>query len=372
MIVSVIMSEFTVLFLSWLIETTSNMNLIAVTGILVGIGMCMFLLPPVPGVPIYLTLGIVIIPVGRPIMGILGSIIYALGISLVLKLLACTLQQKMIGGLLKHKVGVRQFCGVNSNLMRSMKLVLKQPGIGIDKVSILVGGPDWPTSVLCGIMDLDLIPILIGTLPIIFLITPTLLTGCFMYMSSLKYDGGKLEFPWAGTVQTICAAITAFVQFGSMVVAAFYLEGAVANRKHELDAIPIDEEVKVADEKGEAIKQSYEEVTKWDVLPSWVRTVLLLSLSTMISCCYLVQLFQDLCFREYQLTYTIEQNLDGDWKNLVKPLGIAANILFLASGLFLFIFDRWALGKARKHLSSDTVSPNEEQISNTNYILQEK
>jgi hypothetical protein len=143
MVLSVIVSQFTLVFLSWLIEKTSVMPLGTVTGILIAIGMTMFLLPPVPGVPIYLTLGIVIVPVGRATFGVIGSLLYALGVSLCLKLLACTLQQKMIGGLLQHKVGVRQFCGVNSSLMRSMKLVLQRPGLGIDKVSILVGGPDW-------------------------------------------------------------------------------------------------------------------------------------------------------------------------------------------------------------------------------------
>lgn len=143
MILNVIVAQFTLLFLSWLIEETSAMALGTVTVILVGIGLIMFLLPPVPGVPIYLTLGIVIIPTGRELLGLIGSIVYALGVSLCLKLLACTLQQKLIGGMLQNKVGVRQFCGVNSSLMRSMKLVLKQPGFGIDKVSILVGGPDW-------------------------------------------------------------------------------------------------------------------------------------------------------------------------------------------------------------------------------------
>ena len=143
MILNVIVAQFTLVFLSWLIEKTSEMPLLLVTLLLVGIGMTMFLLPPVPGVPIYLTLGIVIIPTGRDTFGLLGAIIYALAVSLCLKLLACTLQQKMIGGLLQNKVAVRQFCGVNSSLMRSMKLVLQQPGLGIDKVSILVGGPDW-------------------------------------------------------------------------------------------------------------------------------------------------------------------------------------------------------------------------------------
>lgn len=48
---------------------TSSMGLIAVTGIMVVIGLLMFLLPPVPGVPIYLTLGIVILAIGKDTMG---------------------------------------------------------------------------------------------------------------------------------------------------------------------------------------------------------------------------------------------------------------------------------------------------------------
>lgn len=46
---NVIVAQFTVLFLSWLIERTSEMSLLAVTVILVFVGLCMFLCPPVPG-----------------------------------------------------------------------------------------------------------------------------------------------------------------------------------------------------------------------------------------------------------------------------------------------------------------------------------
>eukprot|EP00548_Thalassiothrix_antarctica_P009908 CAMPEP_0194163850 /NCGR_PEP_ID=MMETSP0152-20130528/80278_1 /TAXON_ID=1049557 /ORGANISM="Thalassiothrix antarctica, Strain L6-D1" /LENGTH=347 /DNA_ID=CAMNT_0038873903 /DNA_START=1066 /DNA_END=2105 /DNA_ORIENTATION=- len=328
------------------------MPLALVTAILVGVGMIMFLLPPVPGVPIYLTLGIVIIPVGRETFGIIGSILYALGLSLCLKLLACTLQQKAVGGLLKTKVEVRQFCGVNSSLMRSMKLVLKQPGLGIDKVSILIGGPDWPTSVICGIMDLDLIPILIGTLPIIFLIIPTLLTGSFTYMSSLRLDNGKQEFPWAGTVATIFAAVTASVQFGSMVLAAYYLEQTVSNRQGELDAIPIDEEVKERDEQDEALKGKYDELTEWNVLRYWAKVVLGLSVTTMIMSCYLVQLFASDCFSDFEITSTIDQHLEGDWKKLVKPTGVVAIVLLLLSCLLLYIFRQCAMEKANHLIST--------------------
>ena len=86
MIMSVIVAELCLASCLWLIEKTSEMNIAAVTATLVGVGMTMFLLPPVPGVPIYLTLGIVILPVGRGTFGIVGSIIYASVVSLILKL----------------------------------------------------------------------------------------------------------------------------------------------------------------------------------------------------------------------------------------------------------------------------------------------
>ncbi len=136
MILYVLGARFTVLFLSWLIGVTSEMGVALVTVILVSVGMTMFLLPPVSGVPIYLTLGIVIIPVARQSMGIVLAICYATVVSVLLKLLACTLQQKLIGGMLSGYVSVRKFCAVNSNVMRSAKLVLKQPGLGIAKVCI--------------------------------------------------------------------------------------------------------------------------------------------------------------------------------------------------------------------------------------------
>merc|ERR1719476_652816 len=44
---------------------------------------------------------------------------------------------------------------------------------------ILCGGPDWPTSVLAGILRLSLWQCLLGTSPIILTIAPTVLTGSF-------------------------------------------------------------------------------------------------------------------------------------------------------------------------------------------------
>ena len=106
--------------------------------------------------------------------------------------------------------------GVNSDMIRTMKIILGEPGLGLAKVAILVGGPDWPTSVLCGIMGLRLGPVLFGTLPVWALIWPTVLSGTFLYLSGTK--------DWASTAATIFLSATAAVQGGSLVVAAYYLD----------------------------------------------------------------------------------------------------------------------------------------------------
>lgn len=357
MVLQVIVARFTVLFLSWLIEKTSPLGLGAVTGIMVGVGLLMFMLPPVPGVPIYLTLGIVVLATGRETLGIIGCMAYGAAVSLLLKLLACTLQQKAIGELLSHYVSVRKAVQINSNLIKSMRLILGQKRwFSVDKVAILIGGPDWPTSVLCGLMKLDLFPILLGTTPVIFLILPTMLTGSFTYMAGLTTDSGQPEFPWAGALATISAALTAIVQFGSMIVAAYYLEQTASQRTEELDAIEVDEEVKVLEDKEKHLNECYREVTQWPKVPLMAKLTLQLSLATMVTCCYMVQLFSGACFADYQLTYTIDEHLDGDWKNLILPLGRVAILLFLISLVLLWAFYSWAHCEAKK-LAQATVSP---------------
>lgn len=56
-------------------------------------------------------MGIVIIPVGEETLGLFLSNVYAIIVSLALKLFATVLQQKMIGEMLKDYVAVRQMVG---------------------------------------------------------------------------------------------------------------------------------------------------------------------------------------------------------------------------------------------------------------------
>jgi hypothetical protein len=99
---NVIISKFTVLFLAFVIEELkqSSLDLASVTFIMFGIGLFLFLLPPVPGVPIYLSIGIIIPAVGGDILTIVGSVAYATGLCFALRLIAMAIQMKM-GGYMK-------------------------------------------------------------------------------------------------------------------------------------------------------------------------------------------------------------------------------------------------------------------------------
>lgn len=52
-----------------IIEKTASFSLPAITGIMIAVGMVMFLFPPVPGMPVYLAVGIVIPAKGHMLMG---------------------------------------------------------------------------------------------------------------------------------------------------------------------------------------------------------------------------------------------------------------------------------------------------------------
>ena len=346
MVMQVLVAKLTVVFLSWLIEQTASFGLGAVTAILVGVGVTMFLLPPVPGVPVYLTLGIVLPAQGHKTLGWIGSIGYSIAIGLVLKLFSSAIQQKMIGENLSRYVRVRQSVGVNSTLMKAMRLVLSQDGLSVPKVAILIGGPDWPTSVLCGILRLSLPQIMLGTVPVVFLIFPTCVTGALLYMASLKDESGNPEFSWAGTVSTITASATALVQFGSLIVAAYYLEQAADKRVDEVAAIEDDVEVKKADDDAAYINQCYREVTQWNEIPVFPKLLMRSSLGCIIVSCYIVQLFSSRCFTDHSLTDSIDTNLKGNVGNLFLPLGWIATGLFVASMVLIYAFIRWGMSKA--------------------------
>ena len=157
MIMNVIVGKYINVFLAWLNtecgvlkmnSSSETVGFVLVALVIVAVGMFLFLLPPVPGVPIYLTGGIVLVKAGtyytNTATGFLEdkdnpygahiSVGCMCGIALCIKLCACTLQQKCIGGPLRNSVAIRQACGVNSLGARTMRRILSRPGLDMAKV----------------------------------------------------------------------------------------------------------------------------------------------------------------------------------------------------------------------------------------------
>merc|ERR1712176_956552 len=143
------------------------------------IGVVAFLLPPVPGMTVYIFGGLVISnPVTCP-WGFWPGTVINIGVCYFLKLFACAVQQKCIGQLLGQSIWVRRTVGVHKVAIRCVEAVLRKPGWTLGKVAILCGGPDWPTSVLAGVLRLSLLQCELGTVPIIGFVVPCSLTGSF-------------------------------------------------------------------------------------------------------------------------------------------------------------------------------------------------
>lgn len=96
-LISVGVGKVVTLILSALNDALAPLSLAAVTFIFMGVGLTMFLAPPVPGVPVYLAAGVILTPAAEPTMGFWGALMFGSAIGFILKMLAIVMQQKVIG-----------------------------------------------------------------------------------------------------------------------------------------------------------------------------------------------------------------------------------------------------------------------------------
>ena len=161
-------------------------------------------------------------------------------------------------------------------------------------------------------------------------------------MAGLRTEDGELEFGFASVLATVFAAITSLVMMAAMILAAYHLEQTISNRAEEIDAIEIDKEVADLEAAEVAFNKAYTKVTEWERVPTVAKLVLYLAFVCLVTSCYMIQFFGGRCFADYQLTYTIDEHLDGNWLNLVLPLGWIAILIFLLGSFLLHGFVSWA------------------------------
>merc|ERR1740129_2134093 len=83
-------------------------------------------------------------------------------------MLCACLGQYGIGYAMGKSVKIQQLIHVDKPFTRAIEKILNRPGLDAGKVAVLVGGPDWPTSVTCGILKLNIPQMILGTCPVFF------------------------------------------------------------------------------------------------------------------------------------------------------------------------------------------------------------
>jgi len=326
-------------FISWLIDAllAAGLGVGPVIGIFAVVGILLFMIPPVPGFAVYL-MGSFLIP---QFVGFWVGVVVSAAVSFGLKVSALVIQQKIIGEQLGSLVSVRALIGVNSITMRAIRKILEQPGMGLAKMCILVGGPDWPTSVTTGILRLNVFSMILGTSPVVVVVFAVTLAGAFQLR---KAEGGVWE-----SLSSLTLAVASGVMFASLVASAYFIEDTAEKHREELEQLPRDEEVDAQDAVKEEKSRVFNEVTAWKpaedtayTMPLWMRANLVLGAGLQVVTCYVAQFFASRCFVPFQMTDSIEEDLDGDWTRVVRPLGRFILLLWCVSVLNLLLFRFWA------------------------------
>lgn len=256
-----------------------------------GIGLFMFLIPVVPGPVVYLTSGLLVVPIAEQAFGgrcsgggcaagganatlvtnasvvaapsgctlpgepvshgpFLLACAWANLLSYVLKLVAHVLQQKLIGEPLGSRVSIRAMVSPNARLMKGIRVLLEQPGLSLAKSSIMCGGPDWPTSVLCGILKIPVCGLLLGLSPMFLMTIPTTLSGAFMNPPTPAYDA----------VKSFLFLIVIFVQVFFGAVMMHYISKL---SDEDINGVPEDTEVAELDRKAADAARAFDRCTEF-------------------------------------------------------------------------------------------------------------
>lgn len=321
------------------------------------VGIIGFLLPPVPGPPIYLFGGVVVVRTFADCGGdgFWYGVVIVILFSLILKLNACAMQQKLIGEMLGSQAWVRAACGVQTPFIRAVEMLLKQDGLTAGKVAILCGGPDWPTSVLTGLLRCDLLQMTMGTAPIIVLIAPTVLTGAFFLKEEPIYGTvGTLLFMGSLIICTCLGLLATYAVQNLLEAHSNYLKIKL-KRNRKLDWL---------DERAARLNDIYWSENEWSKLPWYVQSLMVLGLLVMNYSLFLFTWFSDDCFGEFDLQTSSERFDDSHPEHiqLITSLGFRALYLFFAA-VFIFYLYRYVLkARAAERLATETAEMDKPEI----------
>jgi len=241
------------------------------------------------------------------------------------------MQQKLFGEILGKSLWVRSTLGVNQPVMKAINLILQEPGLTPGKVAILVGGPDWPTSVLTGVLKLKAAQMQLGTLPVLIPIAFIVLTGGAMLKTGENPD--SLWVPLSAVFMTLSGAM----QVGIALMAVKYTNQVTKDRADEIAAMPNDAEVEAFDESQKKDGESKQAAMKWEEQSTLWRLVLVASIVCIVISGWIFKMFS--CFEGVVLTTNIDKPpFNGRFLNVFKFYGWIGLVFQVTSWTLYYIF----------------------------------
>ncbi|CAK0898689.1 unnamed protein product, partial [Prorocentrum cordatum] len=241
--------------------------------------------------------------------------------------------QYMIGYTMGWSVKVQQLVGVDKVQIKAIEMILQTKGLNSPKVAcfgstavgslkgldlalllalvaVLLGGPDWPTSVLCGILRISIPQMLLGTLPIVLLCAPSVLYGAFLITPVEDEDDAEGRALWE-TLSGIMLMGSALSQLFAVCLALYFLQDK-AFRHYEYLAQPRPEHAKIIEltQSEAAYNDAYDRVTHWRRLPLWLKIMIQVAVSCMILQGMVLTLAGSLCFRPFGVNNKISDPWD--------------------------------------------------------------
>jgi hypothetical protein len=350
-----------VVFFAWLNEVLAPLQTWEVCLIFCGVGITMFLIPVIPGVPVYIACGAVVpasmMGVGTdndelaamgvgdaPPASFWYGLLLASAVGFALKHMAVVLQQELIGRAFGGYVSVRALVRVNSVEMRASRMILERPGLNFAKCAILVGGPDWPTSVITGILRLNVLQMLLGTTPILPLIVASTAAGAFQLLTT--------KGETFASVALIITFVSLLFQLGSTIAMFSVIARAASKHRDELAAIPPDVEVQAYDEKAAVFAAAMRKSTHWNQpgVPLWPKIVIILSAIMLAGSCYMSVMLT--CFEPFSVSQSIADLPGGTVFGIVRLNGWIVIGLFVEGWALRYVYRRWAFIRAKHFLAN--------------------
>merc|ERR1719456_613406 len=228
--------------------------------------------------------------------------------------------------------------GVDTAFIRSIEVQLSVKGLSVGKVTILCGGLDWPTSVLCGILRVSIMETCIGTLPMGLICAPSVFAGSVLIMPP-----GHPMASLKGIV--MIGAMASQVALGVTAVAK--INQTLNSDDPKIQAIlndPRPEHKPVEDKRkaDAAMNEAYEACTLWGVMDPVQKVLIALAATFATLTAAATQFVGSMFFRPYGATSQIGDSYYADPPGLTDPLlpgsGSTLNVVRIPNGwLVLFV-----------------------------------